>query len=152
MSHKPKPKRNIQRLLAEASIILIMVLVIGLAALQPPITQAEDGWLYFAGDASLPGTKYYYDLESIRYYSRDRVRAWIKIKGSLKEHTMEAEINCSGRLFRLVQTPPKDMWDKLLCTRPSQTQYIVAGWQEIPPGSEMHVLRKLLCNDPLKDS
>lgn len=151
MLKKPK-KRGVPRLLVRASALATVVLAIGLSTLPPSIVQAEDGWLYFARDASTPDTKYYYDLESVRYYSRDHVRVWIKNTGPSGGQTTETEINCAGRMFRLVQSPPKDMWNKLFRTQPSKTEYVVGGWLEIPPGSEMHVLRKLLCNNPAKDS
>ena len=151
MPQKSKPDGIKVKSLARGFVLSIMVLVIALGMLRPSTVQAGDSWLYFARDASSPSKKYYYDLESVRYNSNDHVSTWIKMSGALGEQTMEAEINCSGRLFRLIQTPPKDMWDTLLRTKPSRTQYVVAGWFEIPPDSEIHILRKLLCNNPLKD-
>lgn len=151
MPHKSKPDGTKVRSPARGFVLGIMVLVSILGMLRPSTVQGGDSWLYFARDGSSPSTKYYYDLESVRYNSKDRVNAWIKMSGVLREQTMEVEINCSGRLFRLIQTPPEDMWDTLLRTKPSRTQYVVGGWFEIPPDSEMHILRKLLCNNPLMD-
>ncbi len=118
---------------------------------------AGNGWLFFARDINSISTKYYYDLESVKYYSDNRVSASIKIGNSKEGQTLLTEINCSGRLFRIIQPPSVDMtgWLEYLqnkiVKKSQKNQYIVSGWLEIPPDSEINILRRQLCNYPKKD-
>ncbi len=112
---------------------------------------------FFARDINSISTKYYYDLESVKYYSENRVSASIKIGNSKEGQTLLTEINCSGRLFRIIQPPTVDMtgWLEYLqnkiVKKSQKNQYIVSGWLEIPPDSEINILRRQLCNYPKKD-
>ncbi|HBA55462.1 MAG TPA: hypothetical protein DCZ04_13670 [Syntrophorhabdus aromaticivorans] len=120
--------------------------------LLPWVADASEGWLYFGRDKSSENTKYYYGADSVRYASADHVSAWMKIRQPSGDQILETEINCSGRLFRVLRNPTTDFWETLWQKpRPIVTQYVVSGWLEIPPDSEMSSLRKILCNNPQKD-
>jgi hypothetical protein len=74
----------------------------------------------------------------------------MKIRNSGGEKALLTEISCSSSLFRIIQAPPRDPWDFIYQKPPAKTQYVVSGWLEIPPDSEVKILKKLLCNNPKK--
>jgi hypothetical protein len=131
--------------------LLILIITFSLPILSSPLVHASEGWLYFSKDKYSPSTKYYYDSESIRYFPDNHASVWMKVCGQSGEQFLLTELSCSSSLFRVVQAPPKDAWDWLYQKQPNQTQYAVSGWLEIPPDSEVNILRRLLCNNPKKD-
>ena len=132
------------------------IIVLAGLFLIPSQVGASDGWVFFAREFGSSSTKYYYDLESVRYFSADHVSVWIKMGSSPTSggKTLQTEINCPGRLFRVVQNPKvawTGWWDFFEDTQGLKRQYVVGGWLDIPPDSEMHNLKKILCNNPKKD-
>lgn len=139
------------RVMRQASRSCIVASFLGFLFLSS-VAGASEGWLYFGRDKSSAKTKYYYDVDSVRYASTDHVSAWMKIRQPSGEQILETEINCSGRLFRVLRNPTTDFWETLWQTpRPVRTQYVAGEWLEIPPDSEMNSLRKILCNNLQKD-
>jgi hypothetical protein len=112
---------------------------------------ASEEWLLFSKDKYSSGTKYYYNVESIQYFPDNRVSLWTKTCSSSGEQFLHTEISCASSLFRIVQPPPRGFWEILYEKGPNKTQYVVSGWYEIPPDSEVSILRRFLCNDPQKN-
>jgi hypothetical protein len=131
-------------------ILLILIITFSLPILSSQLVNASEGWLYFSKDKYSWNTKYYYDSESVQYFPDNHVSVWLKICGQSGEQFLLTELSCSSSLFRVVQAPPKDAWDWLYQKQPNQTQYAVSGWLQIPPDSEVNILKKLLCNNPKK--
>lgn len=133
--------------------VIFFVLIISFYSLTllPSHSVASEEWLYFSRDKYSPDTKYYYDLESVRYFPDNHSSAWMKVRSSGGEQFFHTEVSCSSALFRIVQPPPKDIWDIVYKKGPNKTQYVVSGWFEIPPDSEVNILRRILCNNPKKN-
>jgi hypothetical protein len=129
-------------------ILLILIITFSLPILLSPPVNASEGWLYFSRDKYSWNTKYYYDSESVQYFPDNHVSVWMKVCGQSGEQFLLTELTCSGSLFRVIQPPPRDAWDWLYQKQPNQTQYVVSGWLQIPPDSEVNILRKLLCSNP----
>lgn len=96
-------------------------------------------WVYFAYDKNLGETTYYYDPETMAYLNDNRVSVWLKVASQGNEELIHTEIECSGSMFRTVQ-PYKPFLEKI-----DKTSYAVYGWLEIPPDSEIHLLKKAVC-------
>jgi hypothetical protein len=131
-------------------ILLILIITFSLSILSSQLVNASGGWLYFSKDKYSWNTKYYYDSESVQYFPDNHVSVWLKVCSQSGEQFLLTELSCSSSLFRVVQAPPKDAWDWLYQKQPNQTQYAVSGWLQIPPDSEVNILKKLLCNNPKK--
>jgi hypothetical protein len=112
---------------------------------------ASEEWLVFSQDKYSSGTKYYYNVESIQYFPDNRVSLWTKICSSSGEQFLHTEISCASSLFRIVQPPSRDIWDTIYEKGVNKTQYVVSGWYEIPPDSEVNTLRRFLCNNHRKN-
>jgi len=136
------------------SYLYIAFVLICFIAIQPIVLTAGNDWLYFARDINSANTKYYYDLGSVTYLPDGHLSVWIKIASTVSNQTLHTEISCPGRLFRIVQ-PPKvawnGWWDYFQNKEALKTQYVVSGWLEIPPDSEINILQRQLCNYPKKD-
>lgn len=134
--------------------LFIFIVLVSLIVFMPIIVTASGDWLYFARDINSTNTKYYYDLESVQYFSDGHLSVWIKIGDAAGGQTFLTEIGCPNSLFRVVQ-PPKvawnGWWDFFQNKEALKTQYVVSGWLEIPPDSEINILRRQLCNYPKKD-
>ena len=131
-------------------ILLILIITFSLPILSSPLVHASEGWLYFSKDKYSWNTKYYYDSESVQYFPDNHVSVWLKVCSQSGEQFLLTELTCSGSLFRVIQPPSRDAWDRLYQKQPNQTQYAVSGWLQIPPDSEVNILKKLLCNNPKK--
>lgn len=105
----------------------------------PKARGQEKRWVHFTYDTKLQDTDYYYDRETVRYLSDNRVSAWLKIASPQKEELIHLEVECSGSMFRTIEPY------KPLLGRPDKTSYAQYGWLEIPPDSEVFLLRKALC-------
>lgn len=113
--------------------------------------RASEEWLLFSKDKYSSNTKYFYDLGSVQYFPDKHISVLMKICSSSGEQFLHTEISCASSLFRIVQPPPRDFWDVLYEKGPNKTQYVVSGWYEIPPNSEVSILRRFLCNNPQKN-
>ena len=131
-------------------ILLILIITFSLSILSSQLVNSSGGWQYFSKDKYSWNTKYYYDSESVQYFPDNHVSVWLKVCSQSGEQFLLTELSCSSSLFRVVQTPPKDVWDRLYKKEPNKTQYVVSGWLQIPPDSEVNILKKLLCNNPKK--
>lgn len=133
-------------------LLVIPALIIMLSGffLFPCHSVASEEWLYFSRDKCSPSTKYYYNVESVRYFPDNHSSAWMKVCSSGGEQFFHTEVSCSSSMFRIVQPPPRDIWDIVYKKGPNKTQYVVSGWLEIPPDSEVNILRRILCNNPSK--
>ena len=132
-------------------ILFMLIITLSLPIISSQLANASGGWLYFSKDRSSPSTKYYYNSESLQYFSDNHVSVWMKIQSATGEQSLLTEITCSGRLFRVIQAPSRDFWDELYNKKSNETQYVVSGWLEIPPDSEVNILKGLVCNNPKKD-
>jgi hypothetical protein len=99
----------------------------------------EKRWVNFTFDKDTPGIEYYYDRETVSYLSDNRVSVWLKIASPQGEELIHTEIECSGSMFRTIE-PYKPLWEK-----PVKTSHAQYGWLEIPPDSEVYLLKKILC-------
>jgi len=115
------------------------------------LAMASEEWLLFSKDKYSSGTKYYYNLGSVQYFPDNRVSLWTKICSSSGEQFLHTEISCASSLFRIVQPPSRDFWDTLYEKGVNKAQYVVSGWYEIPPDSEVNILRRFLCNNHRKN-
>lgn len=136
-----------------STLLIFFFLIIGFSGpiLFPTHANTSEGWLYFSRDKHLSSTKYFYDFESVQYFPDNHVNVWMKVQNASREQCLHAEISCSSPLFRIIQPPSPDHWDVLYKKKPNKTQYVVSGWLEIPPDSEVTILRKILCNNPKKN-
>jgi hypothetical protein len=136
-----------------SQLLIFFFLIIGFSGpiLFSAHANASEGWLYFSQDKYSSSTKYYYDSESVQYFPDNHVSVWMKICRTGGEQLLHTEMSCSSALFRIVQAPPRDIWDILYKRGPNKTQYVVSGWLEIPPDTEVNILKRLLCNNPKKN-
>ena len=136
------------------SFLYIVFVIICFTAFKPIILIAGNDWLFFARDINSTNTKYYYDLRSVKYLSDGHLSVWIKIASTEDSQTLLTEISCPSSLFRIIE-PPKvawnGWWDYFQNKEALNTQYVVSGWLQIPPDSEVNILRRQLCNYPKKD-
>jgi hypothetical protein len=124
-----------------ARIFILSILFAAACAAVSPVAAAEPDkrWVHFSYERSKAGTDYYYDSESVTFLSNNRVSVWLKRTSSKGQEVMHTEIECSGSMFRTIQ-PYKPLFRK-----PDKTSYSEYGWLEIPPDSEIHQLRMILC-------
>ena len=94
---------------------------------------------HFSYDKNIQGTDYYYDRDNVEYLSDNRVSTWLRITSPDGEDFIRTEIECSGSMFRTVQPY------KPLIFKADKLSYAAYGWLPIPPDSEIHLLRKILC-------
>jgi hypothetical protein len=122
-------------------ILIFSFLFVALCAAVSAVAAAEPDkrWVHFSYDRSKAGTDYYYDSESVTFLSNNRVSVWLKRTTSRGQEVMLTEIECSGSMFRTVQ-PYKPLFGK-----PDKTSYAAYGWLQIPPDSEVHQVRLILC-------
>jgi hypothetical protein len=110
----------------------------------------KNRWVYFCKDKNQAGVKYFYDSETVEYLPDSRVRVWLKVAKSSEDQVLHTEIDCSGGLFTVVRHPKEfDIWRWR--TETDKSKYMPGRWHEIPPDSEVHLLGKILCNDPGND-
>jgi hypothetical protein len=120
--------------------IFFILFVAACAAISPAAAAEPDKrWVHFSYERSKAGTDYYYDSESVTFLSNNRVSVWLKRTSSKGQEVMHTEIECSGSMFRTIQ-PYKPLFRKT-----DKTSYSEYGWLEIPPDSEIHQLRMILC-------
>jgi len=124
-----------------ARILVIAILFTAAWAGAASVASAEQDkrWVHFSYERTKMGIDYYYDSENVTFLSNNRVSAWLKRTSSRGQEVMHLEIECSGTLFRTIQ-PYKPLFSK-----PDKTSYSEYGWLEIPPDSEVHQLRMILC-------
>lgn len=96
-------------------------------------------WVRFTFEKGNTGISYYYDRETVAYLSDNRVGVWLKIASPDGEELIQTEIECSGSMFRTIQ-PYKPLFEKSV-----KTSFAAYGWLEIPPDSEVYLLKKILC-------
>ncbi|HEY3276556.1 MAG TPA: hypothetical protein VGJ94_08040 [Syntrophorhabdaceae bacterium] len=123
----------------EAILLCSFVALLCMAVLPMNARGQDKRWVHFTFDKNLQNTDYYYDRETVRYLSDNRVSVWLKIASPQSEELLHLEIECSGSMFRTIE-PYKPLFGS-----PVKTSYAQYGWLEVPPDSEVFLLKKALC-------
>ena len=127
------------RLSVRILVSAILITASWVAVFSAAAAEQDKRWVPFAYERTRAGVDYSYDSENVTFLSNNRVSAWLKRTSSRGQEVMHLEIECSGTLFRTIQ-PYKPLFSK-----PDKTSYSEYGWLEIPPDSEVHQLRLILC-------
>ena len=109
------------------------------APAQPQVIPQDPRWVYFSYDSNQQGIRYYYDKQTVAYLSDNRVRVWLKAASPAGEELIQTEIECAGGMFRTIQ-PYKPLIGKGV-----KTSYAEYGWLDITPGSEVDLMKKIVC-------
>jgi hypothetical protein len=135
------------------SIVLFLPIILFLGLIPfPNHSNAGKTWVSFGNGRNSSDTIYYYDPQSVQHFPDNHVSVWMKVNTPGGVQSLHTEISCAGSLFRVIQAPPTDFWDKIYNKGSNQTQYVVSGWLEISPDSEVNILRRLLCSGLKKNS
>ncbi len=127
-----------------AKLVLVCFLFLALFTMTGSLyAQNQDKqWVRFTYDKDKADTNYYYDRQAVQYLSENRVSTWLRIGTPEGDDFILVEIECSTPMFRTVQ-PYKPLFFK-----PDKTSYVAYGWLEVPPDSEIYLLRNILCKKP----
>ena len=127
------------RLSAKIVIFLSFLAALCISTNTAAAAEVDKRWVHFSYERAKAGVDYFYDSENVAFLSNNRVSVWIKRTSSRGQEVMHTEIECSGSMFRTIQ-PYKPLFGK-----PDKTSFSEYGWLEIPPDSEVHQLRMILC-------
>ena len=104
---------------------------------------ADNRWKYIAYDINEANTNYYYDSETVKYISTNQVDVWLKIDSPSEQKLLHLEIACGSGMFHLMDNPV-NIWGKKI-----KTKYTAGRWVVTPPNSEVYLLSKLICKNPI---